>query len=114
MAILTTTAAQVLSETYGSTTAGQAAGYQTPNAGGDSFPLVGSYVWFTLKTAGTGSTVTIDSVELSNFGQDTNVTVAMAATDERQCRAHQLLVHLGRRPDHQSEIHPLTCPLIFR
>lgn len=83
MAVLTATAGQVLSESYGSLTAGQAAGYQTPNVGGDSIPLVGSVMVITFKTTGTASTITLDSVELSNFGQDTNVTVTMAATDEQ-------------------------------
>ena len=83
MALLTNTAAQILSDTYGSLTAGQAAGYQAANAGGDSIPLIGKYTMITLKTAGTGSTVTLDSVQVSNFGQDNNITVTLAATDEQ-------------------------------
>lgn len=83
MAILTATAANILTENYGSLVAGQAAGFQTPNIAGDSIPLVGSYVLITIRTAGTGGTVTFDSVELSNFGQDNNPVVTMASTDEQ-------------------------------
>lgn len=83
MAVLTATAATPLSASYGLLTAGQAAGYQTPNIGGDSIPLSGTWLILTFKTAGTAAVVTLDSVQLSNFGQDTNVTVTMAATDEQ-------------------------------
>jgi hypothetical protein len=69
-----------LSEQYGSATAGQAVTAITPNAGGDSIALVGSYVFLRFQTTGTGSTITLDSVELSNFGSDVNVTVTMGAT----------------------------------
>jgi hypothetical protein len=69
-----------LSETYGSTTAGQAAVPITPNIGGDSIALTGSYVILRLATAGTGSTITLDSVKASDQGTDVNVTVVLGAT----------------------------------
>lgn len=71
---------QPLSESYGSPTAGQAAVVITPNIGGDSIALTGSYVVLRIATAGTGATVTLDSVMLSNFGSDVNVAVTLGAT----------------------------------
>lgn len=69
---------------YGSTTVGESPGYVAADVAGDSIPLVGSYVLISFKTAGTGSTVTLDSVALSSHGQDTNVTCVLAATDEKE------------------------------
>jgi hypothetical protein len=71
-------------DTYSSTTVGEAIGYTAADVAGDSIPLSGSYVLVSLKTAGTGSTVTLDSVGLSSHGQDTNVTCVLAATDEKE------------------------------
>jgi hypothetical protein len=71
---------QPLSESYGSATAGQAAVPITPNIGGDSIALTGSMVILRIATAGTGAVVTLDSVMLSNFGSDVNVTVTLGAT----------------------------------
>lgn len=83
MATLTPLAATPLSRTYGSTTAGQIMTPVTPAGGGDTLPLLGSDVILRFQTTGTASTITLDSVELSNFGQDVNVTIAMAATEIR-------------------------------
>lgn len=71
---------QPLSESYGSPTAGQAAVTITPNIGGDSIALTGSFVILRFQTAGTGSTITLDSVMLSNFGSDVNVAATLGAT----------------------------------
>jgi hypothetical protein len=71
---------QPLSESYGSPTAGQAAVTITPNIGGDSIALTGSYVILRIATAGTGATITLDSVPMSNFGTDVNVAVTLGAT----------------------------------
>jgi K+-transporting ATPase c subunit len=69
-----------LSEGYGSATAGQVVTAATPNIGGDTIPLQGSYTFLRFQTTGTASVVTLDSVELSNFGSDVNVTVSPTAT----------------------------------
>jgi len=69
-----------LSESYGSAAAGQPVTAVTPNIGGDSVNLQGSYVFLRFQTTGTASVVTLDSVQLSNFGSDVNVTVTMGAT----------------------------------
>jgi len=69
-----------LSESYGSATAGQVVTAVTPAGGGDNVMLQGSYTFLRFQTTGTGSTITLDSVELSNFGSDVNVTITMSAT----------------------------------
>lgn len=69
-----------LSEQYGSATAGQVVTPATPAGGGDSVVLAGSLLILRFETTGTLSVITLDSVELSNFGSDVNVTVTMTAT----------------------------------
>jgi len=69
-----------MSQNYGATTAGVAVAVITPNIGGDSFQLLGDTLYLRIATAGTGSTITVDSVDLSNFGQDQNLTITMTAT----------------------------------
>jgi hypothetical protein len=69
-----------LSEAYGSATAGQAVTPVTPAGGGDAVGIVGSYVIIRFETTGTASVITLDSVELANFGVDVDVTVTMSAT----------------------------------
>lgn len=69
-----------LSESYGSATAGQVVTAVTPAGGGDAVMLQGSYTLLRFQTTGTAATITLDSVELSNFGSDVNVTVTMSAT----------------------------------
>lgn len=83
MAVYTPDSADPLSESYGSLTAGETPTVITPNGGGDSIALVGSLVLLRIATAGTISTITLDSVQLSSHGQDTNVTVTMPATGVR-------------------------------
>jgi hypothetical protein len=74
----------VLSKLFtGSTNIGQAVGYVAANAGGDMFPISGQGILFSAKTSGTGSTITIDSVLLSSYGDDKNPTLVLAATDEQ-------------------------------
>ena len=80
MATLTPLALSPLSSSYGSATAGQVVTPITPAGGGDTVPLQGAYTFIRIETTGTASTVTLDSVELSNFGTDVNVTVTMGAT----------------------------------
>lgn len=80
MATITPMAYTPLSDSYGSATAGQPVTPATPNIGGDTIPLQGAYTFIRIQTAGTGGTVTLDSVELSNFGTDVNVAITMTAT----------------------------------
>jgi len=67
----------------GGSNQGQAAGFAAAAGGGDFVPISGAGILLTLKTAGTGSTVTINSVVASNYGDDKDVTVVLAATDEQ-------------------------------
>lgn len=84
MATLTAPIPPVLSKLFtGSTNIGQAVGYVAANAGGDMFPISGQGILFSAKTSGTGSTITIDSVLLSSYGDDKNPTLVLAATDEQ-------------------------------
>jgi phosphosulfolactate synthase (CoM biosynthesis protein A) len=69
-----------MSENYGAATTGTVVTVITPNAGGDSLQLFGDSVTVRFATSGTATVVTIDSVDLSNFGQDQNVTLTMGAT----------------------------------
>ena len=69
-----------LSENYGAATAGVTVTPITPNVGGDSIQLIGDTLILRFATSGTASVVTLDSVDLSNYGTDQNVTVTLAAT----------------------------------
>ncbi len=85
MATLVSPVVTVLSKTFtGSAAQGQAAGFVAGNGGGDMLPISGQGILVTVRTAGTGSTVTFDSVVPSNYGQDQNVTMVLAATDEQE------------------------------
>ena len=84
MATLTAPTPPVLKSTFtGGSNQGQAAGFAAAAGGGDFVPISGAGILLTLKTAGTGSTVTINSVVASNYGDDKDVTVVLAATDEQ-------------------------------
>jgi phosphosulfolactate synthase (CoM biosynthesis protein A) len=80
VALYTPTLVAPMSENYGATTTGTVVTVITPNAGGDSLQLFGDSVTVRFATTGTASVITIDSVDLSNFGQDQNVTLTMGAT----------------------------------
>ena len=80
MATYTPVLVAPMSENYGSTTAGTTVTVITPNAGGDSIQLIGTTVTLRFQTTGTASVVTLDSVDLSNFGVDQNITVTLGAT----------------------------------
>lgn len=84
MALYTPDASTPIGNTYGSTAAGETPTTITPNVGGDSVAMVGRYVTLVFTTTGTVATVTLDSVRLSDQGQDTNVTVTMPATGTRR------------------------------
>lgn len=84
MATLTKTTVPVVSRTTtGGTNQGQAAGFAAASGGGDMIPLSGQGVLVTIKTTGTACTATFDSVVPSNYGDDKNVTMVLAATDEQ-------------------------------
>jgi hypothetical protein len=80
MALYTPTLVAPLSENYGASTAGTTVVPITPAGGGDFIQLFGDAVTLRFQTTGTASVITIDSVDLSNFGVDGNVTVTMSAT----------------------------------
>jgi hypothetical protein len=73
-----------LSSQYGSITAGQVVTPVTPAGGGDAVGLQGAYTLLRFQTTGTASTITFDSVQLSSFGTDVDITIAMAATQIRK------------------------------
>lgn len=80
MATYTPVNVAAMSENYGATTAGVTVTAITPNISGDSIQLIGDNMTLRFATSGTASVVTIDSVDVSNFGQDQNVTVTLGAT----------------------------------
>lgn len=80
MALYTPVLVPPLSNNYGGLTAGTAPTVITPAGGGDSIQLIGSYVVIRFATAGTASVITFDSVNPSNQGQDTNITVTLTTT----------------------------------
>lgn len=85
MALLTAPIVTVLSNAFtGLTGVGQASGFVSATTGGDMFPLSGQGILLTFKTVGTAITVTLDSVVPSNYGDDKNPTIVLAATDEQE------------------------------
>lgn len=84
MALYTPDASTPIGNTYGSLTAGETPTTITPNVAGDSVAMIGRYVTLVFTTTGTASVVTLDSVRLSDQGQDTNVTVTLPATGTRR------------------------------
>lgn len=84
MATLTAPSVTVVSLTFtGGTNQGQAAGFVAANGGGDLIPVTGQGVFLTFRTTGTAATVTLNSVVPSGYGDDKDVTVVLAATDEQ-------------------------------
>ncbi len=73
-----------VSSQYGSITAGQIVTPSTPAGGGDAVGLQGSYTFLRFQTTGTGATITMNSLDLSSFGTDVDVTITMAATQIRK------------------------------
>jgi hypothetical protein len=80
MTLYTPTLVAPISENYGATTAGVVAVPITPNIGGDGIQLFGDSVTLRFATTGTVAVITFDSVDLSSFGQDQNLTLTMGAT----------------------------------
>lgn len=84
MATYTPDQSTPLSNTTGGTTAGETPTPITPNGGGDSIAMVGRYVTLVFTTTGTASVVTLDSVRLSDQGNDNNLTITLPATGTRR------------------------------
>src|ERR1041384_1462603 len=85
MATLTAPIVTILSKTFtGGSSQGQAAGFVAAAGGGDMIPISGQGILVTVRSAGTGATVTFDSVVASNYGDDKNVTMVLSATDEQE------------------------------
>lgn len=85
MALKTAPTVTVLSNSYtGGANVGQSSGFTACTTGGDMFPISGQGILLTFKTVGAAITVTIDSVVLSNRGEDKDNTIVLAATDEQE------------------------------
>jgi len=85
MALQTSPIPPVLNNAFtGLTGVGQSSGFVAATTGGDMFPISGQGILLTFKTVGTAITVTLDSVTLSNYGDDKNPTIVLAATDEQR------------------------------
>lgn len=85
MALITPAPLTVARLSYGGLTIGDVeTPIVTPAGGGDFVQMLGDYLMFVFATTGTGSTITYDSVQPSDQGQDTNVTTVMAATERRR------------------------------
>lgn len=73
-----------LGQFYSTASAGTSPGFSAAAGGGDFFPISsGQGTLIAIRTAGTGSTVTLDSVLQTAYGTDVNVTITMSATDEK-------------------------------
>lgn len=69
---------------FSAATAGTSPAFQAAAGGGDKVPIgSGRGTLLALRSAGTGATVTLDSVRTSNYGTDVNVTITLSATDEK-------------------------------
>lgn len=84
MATITPVTLTPITERSGGTTVGQAVATFTPAGGGDNILATGTWLLIEYTTAGTGITVTFDSVELSSYGTDVNPTMVLAATDHQK------------------------------
>lgn len=69
---------------YAVATAGTAPGWTACSAGPDLIPISsGQGTLLGFRTTSTGVTITLDSVTPTQFGTDVNVTIVMAAVDEK-------------------------------
>lgn len=68
----------------GATAQGQQVGYTPAAGGGDLISISGLGIIFSAKTTGTGSTITLNSTRVSSYGDDKDITLVLAATDEQQ------------------------------
>jgi hypothetical protein len=85
MALYTPAGLTVARLSYGALTIGDVeTPVITPAGGGDFVQMLGDYLMIVFATTGTASTITYDSVQPSDQGQDTNVTTVMAATERRR------------------------------
>jgi archaellin len=84
MALIQPSPMTVARLSYGALTIGDLEVPVTPAGGGDSVNMTGDYLVFVFATTGTASTITYDSVQPSDQGQDTNITTVMGATERRR------------------------------
>jgi hypothetical protein len=84
MAVITPERSTPLTDNTSGTTAGETPTPITPAGGGDSIALIGQKVTVLFVTAGTGITVTVDSVKPSDQGNDNNLTITLPATGMRR------------------------------
>lgn len=85
MALITPAPLTVARLSYGALTIGDVeTPVVTPAGGGDFVQMLGDYLLFVFATTGTASTITYDSVQPSDQGQDTNVTTVMGTTERRR------------------------------
>jgi hypothetical protein len=84
MATITPVTLTPVTERSGGTTLGQAVASFTPAGGGDNILATGTWLLISFNTAGTGATITFDSVELSSYGTDVNPTMVLSATDYQE------------------------------
>lgn len=85
MATLAIVVPVIANLTYtGSTNVGQAAGWLAAAGGGDMIPVTGRGTIFRAKTTGTGTTITLNSIRLTQYGTDVDLTMVLAATDEQE------------------------------
>lgn len=85
MATLARITAVEVGGAYTSAVGGQSRAPVTPTTGtGDLIPISsGRGTLITVRTAGTGCTYTLDSVRASSYGDDKDVVLTLAATDEQ-------------------------------
>lgn len=84
MATLPTTIPPILNRSFTGGSSGQAAGWAAATGAGDMIPVTGRGTIFRVKSTGTGVTVTLNSIVLSNYGADQDITLTLAATDEQE------------------------------
>jgi hypothetical protein len=84
MATLNRITMPAIDASYQTATAGTSPAWAAGSGGGDKVPIgSGRGTLFGIRTTGTVSTVTLDSVRTSSYGTDVNVTITMGATDEK-------------------------------
>lgn len=84
MAVITPVTLNPVRAATGGTTVGQVVASFTPAGGGDFIVCNGTWLMLEFSTAGTGITVTLDSVTLSSYGTDVNPTIVLGTTDHQK------------------------------
>ncbi len=84
MALITPVTLNPVSGRTGGTAIGQVVASFTPAGGGDFIALNGQWLILEFSTAGTGITVTLDSVTPSSYGTDVNPVITLGTTDHQK------------------------------